>query len=298
MTIKVGINGMGRIGRMIVRSIYENYKGKIIIKHINNRSSSEICANLLKHDSIHGNFSSLVKSGGNYIKINKEKISYTQHSMINDIKWKKYGVDYVFECTGNFNSKDQLMPHIENGVKKVIVSAPCKMADKTIVFGVNHKTLTKNEHILYGSTSRLKSLNNCLNYISRNNLLTKYLLVHDVARPVLNLTDIKKIIKEIHKTVDGSTLGYPLTNAVKEVRNNNIYYNINKSNLWSTFTPQIFKMEKLYHSIKTCLGEKYDVDDDIEALLLNSLKCSMIISSPTNIKVTYKSDINYIKKLL
>ena len=59
--------------------------------------------------------------------------------MIKDIKWKKYGVDYVFECTGKFNSKDQLLPHIENGVKKVIVSAPCKMADKTIVFGVNHK---------------------------------------------------------------------------------------------------------------------------------------------------------------
>ena len=74
MTIKVGINGMGRIGRMIVRSIYENHKSKIIIKHINNRSSSEICANLLKYDSIHGNFSSLVKSGENYIKINKEKI--------------------------------------------------------------------------------------------------------------------------------------------------------------------------------------------------------------------------------
>ena len=85
------------------------------------------------------------------------------------------------------------------------------------------KTLTENEHILYGSTSRLKSLNNCLNYIVRNNLQTKYLLVHDVARPVLNLTDIKKIIREIHKTVDGSTLGYPLTNAVKEVKNNTIY---------------------------------------------------------------------------
>ena len=160
------------------------------------------------------------------------------------------------------------------------------------------KTLTENEHILYGSTSRLKSLNNCLDYISRNNLQTKYLLVHDVARPVLNLADIKKIIREIHKKVDGSTLGYPLTNAVKEVKNNTIYYNIHKSNLWSTFTPQIFKMEKLYQSVKACLDEKYDVDDDIEALLLNNLKCSMIMSSPTNIKVTYKSDINYIKKLL
>ena len=102
----------------------------------------------------------------------------------------------------------------------------------------------------------------------------------------------------INKKVDGSTLGYPHTNAVKEVKNNTIYYNIHKSNLWSTFTPQIFKMEKLYHSVKICLDEKYYVDDDIEALLLNSLKCSMIMSSPTNIKVTYKSDINYIKKLL
>ena len=81
-------------------------------------------------------------------------------------------------------------------------------------------------------------------------------------------------------------------------KNNTIYSNIHKSNLWSTFTPQIFKMEKLYQSVKACLDEKYDVDDDIEALLLNSLKCSMIMSSPTNIKVTYKSDINYIKKLL
>ena len=177
MTIKVRIIGMGRIGRMIVRSIYENYKGKIIIKHINNRSSSEICANLLKYDSIHGNFSSLVKSGGNYIKINKEKISYTQHSIINDIKWKKYGVDYVFECTGKFNSKDQLLPHIENGVKKVIVSAPCKMADKTIVFGVNHKKINKNDRII----SAASCTTNCLapvadvinkNFINLNGFMT------------------------------------------------------------------------------------------------------------------------------
>ena len=163
---------------------------------------------------------------------------------------------------------------------------------------IHLKTLTNKEHILYGSTSRLKSLNNCLDYISRNNLQTKYLLIHDIARPIINFADIKKIVKEVHKRVDGSSLGYPLTNAVKEVKNNTIYFNIYKSNLWSTFTPQIFKMEKLYHSVKKCLAKKYDVDDDIEALLLNNLKCSMIMSSPTNIKITYKSDINYIKKLL
>ena len=118
MTIKIGINGMGRIGRMIVRSIYENHKGKIIIKHINNRSNTEIWKNLLKHDSIHGKFNSKIKFGHNFININKEKISYTQFTKINDINWKKYNVDYVFECTGKLNSKDSVATTFKNGVKK------------------------------------------------------------------------------------------------------------------------------------------------------------------------------------
>ncbi len=194
MTIKVGINGMGRIGRMIVRSIYENYKGKIIIKHINNRSSSEICANLLKYDSIHGNFSSLVKSGGNYIKINKEKISYTQHSIINDINWKKHGVDYVFECTGKFNSKDQLLPHIENGVKKVIVSAPCKMADKTIVFGVNHKKIKNNDRII----SAASCTTNCLAPVA-DVINKKFKILNGFMTTIHAFTSDQRILDNSHK---------------------------------------------------------------------------------------------------
>ena len=194
MTIKVGINGMGRIGRMIVRSIYENHKGKIIIKHINNRSSSEICANLLKYDSIHGNFSSLVKSGENYIKINKEKISYTQHSMINDIKWKKYGVDYVFECTGKFNSKDQLLPHIENGVKKVIVSAPCKMADKTIVFGVNHKKINKNDRIISAASCTTNCLAPVAEVINEN-----FIILNGFMTTIHAFTSDQRILDNSHK---------------------------------------------------------------------------------------------------
>ncbi len=127
MPIKIGINGMGRIGRMVVRSIYENYKGKIQIKHINNRSSSEICANLLKYDSVHGKFNAEIKCNSNYLKINKDKISFSQFSNIQDINWKKYNVDYVFECTGKFNSKEKLLPHLKNGAKKVIVSAPVQL---------------------------------------------------------------------------------------------------------------------------------------------------------------------------
>ncbi len=194
MTIKVGINGMGRIGRMIVRSIYENYKGKIIIKHINNKSSSEICANLLKYDSIHGNFSSLVKSGGNYIKINKEKISYTQHSIINDIKWKKYGVDYVFECTGKFNSKDKLLPHLQNGVKKVIVSAPCKMADKTIVFGVNHKKISKNDRIISAASCTTNCLAPVADVINEN-----FIILNGFMTTIHAFTSDQRILDNSHK---------------------------------------------------------------------------------------------------
>ena len=194
MTIKVGINGMGRIGRMIVRSIYENYRGKIIIKHINNRSGSEICANLLKYDSIHGNFNSLVKSGENYIKINKEKISYTQHSAINDIKWKKYGVDYVFECTGKFNSKDQLLSHIKNGVKKVIVSAPCKMADKTIVFGVNHKKINKNDRIISAASCTTNCFAPVADVINKN-----FIILNGFMTTIHAFTSDQRILDNSHK---------------------------------------------------------------------------------------------------
>ena len=143
MAIKIGINGLGRIGRMIIRSLVENNNKKIVIKHINSRSSAEIVSSLLKYDSIHGKFNCKIKYGNNYLSLNGKKITFSQCSDLNQIKWNKLNVDYVLECTGKFNSKEKLVTHIKNGAKKVIVSAPCKNADKTIVYGVNHKSIKK-----------------------------------------------------------------------------------------------------------------------------------------------------------
>ncbi len=157
MKIKIGINGMGRIGRMILRSIYEGNK-KIEIVHINNRTNSETCSTLLKYDSIHGKFKTDISYDENNLIVNKNKISFGQETDLNKINWKKYGVDYVFECTGKFNSKDKLQPHLNNGAKKVIVSAPCKNADKTIVFGVNESELKKEDKIV----SAASCTTNCL----------------------------------------------------------------------------------------------------------------------------------------
>ena len=158
MTIKVGINGMGRIGRMVLRSIFENNFKEIEIIHINNRSNSETCSNLLKYDSIHGKFNTDVRFDENNLIIDNKNISFSQHSNLEDIKWKELGVDIVFECTGKFNSKEKLGSHINNGAKKVIVSAPCKNADKSIVYGVNQTTLTSDDKII----SAASCTTNCL----------------------------------------------------------------------------------------------------------------------------------------
>ena len=173
MKIKIGINGLGRIGRMVIRSIIEGKLNNFEIKHINNRTNSEVSSNLLKHDSIHGKFNSMIKFDKNKILIGKQKISFSQETKIENINWKKYDVDYVFECTGKFNSKEKLLPHLKNGAKKVIVSAPCKNADKTIVYGVNQNTISKNDKIISAASCTTNCLAPVVNVLNNNYQIEK-----------------------------------------------------------------------------------------------------------------------------
>ena len=152
MTIKIGINGLGRIGRMVIRSLIESKNKNIEIKHINNRTNSETSCLLLKYDSVHGRFNANINFNEKNLIINKKKISFSQETELRKINWKKYGVDIVLECTGKYNSKEKSIQHIKNGAKKVIVSAPCKNADKTIVYGVNHKSINKNDLVISASS--------------------------------------------------------------------------------------------------------------------------------------------------
>ena len=158
MKIKIGINGMGRIGRLVLRSIIENNDKNFEVKHINNRTELDVVSSLIKYDSIHGSLNAQIKNSKNQLMINKKKISYSQETNIQNIKWNKYDVDIVFECTGKFNSKDKVLNHIKNGAKKVIVSAPCKNADKTIVYGVNETNISKSDKII----SAASCTTNCL----------------------------------------------------------------------------------------------------------------------------------------
>ena len=158
MTINIGINGLGRIGRMVVRSIVENNNKNLEIKHINNRTDLKNSNQLLKYDSIHGKFNADIKFNEKNLFINNKKISYSRETELDKINWKKNSVDIVLECTGKYNSKEKSFQHIKNGAKKVIVSAPCKNADKTIVYGVNHKSINKNDLVI----SAASCTTNCL----------------------------------------------------------------------------------------------------------------------------------------
>ncbi len=158
MTINIGINGLGRIGRMVIRSIVENNNKNLEIKHINNRTDLKNSSQLLKYDSIHGKFNADIKFNEKNLFINSKKISYSRETELDKINWKKNSVDIVLECTGKYNSKEKSFQHIKNGAKKVIVSAPCKNADKTIVYGVNHKSINKNDLVI----SAASCTTNCL----------------------------------------------------------------------------------------------------------------------------------------
>ena len=157
MTIRVGINGFGRIGRMALRSIIENNRKDLEVVAINNKSNAEVSSFLLKHDTIHGKLKTKINYSEKLIIIGEKKINMIHETEILKIDWKKYKVDVVLECTGKFNTKEKSAQHIKSGAKKVIVSAPCKGATN-IVFGVNQRRLKSSDQVI----SAASCTTNCL----------------------------------------------------------------------------------------------------------------------------------------
>ena len=137
--IKVGINGFGRIGRLILRALFENYKGKIQVVGINDLGSIEANAHLIKYDSTHGTLNYDVKTTKEGFQIGDQNIKVFAEKDPAKLPWGKIGADVVLECTGFFLDKVSAGKHIEAGAKKVIISAPAKEVDFTVVQGVNSK---------------------------------------------------------------------------------------------------------------------------------------------------------------
>ena len=146
--VKVGINGFGRIGRLILRALLENYKGKIQVVGINDLGSIEANAHLIKFDSTHGTLNHDVKTTSEGFQIGDQNIKVFAEKDPVKLPWGKVGADVVLECTGFFLDKDSAGKHIQAGAKKVIISAPAKEVDFTLVQGVNSKELKKDQNRL------------------------------------------------------------------------------------------------------------------------------------------------------
>jgi glyceraldehyde 3-phosphate dehydrogenase len=158
MAVKVGINGFGRIGRNVVRAIYESGRKDIDVVAVNDLGPVETNAHLMRYDSVHGRFPHEVKVNGDTISVGSESFKVYAERDPAKLPWGELGVDIVMECTGIFTAKDKAAIHLSAGAKRVLVSAPSDGADKTIVYGVNHGTLTKDDLVV----SNASCTTNCL----------------------------------------------------------------------------------------------------------------------------------------
>ncbi len=161
MTVKVAINGFGRIGRNVLRAIHESGRDDIEVVAINDLGPVEANAHLLRYDSVHGRFPGEIITGEDWMDIGRGKIKVTAIRDPGELPWD--GVDIAMECTGLFTKREAAAAHLENGSKRVLVSAPCSGADKTIVFGVNHDTLTAEDLVV----SNASCTTNCLSPVAK-----------------------------------------------------------------------------------------------------------------------------------
>ncbi len=158
MSVRVSINGFGRIGRNILRAIIESGRDDIKVVGINDLGPVETNAHLLRYDTVHGRFLADVKVSGDNIDVGKGPIKVTSIRDPKDLPWKQLDVDIAMECTGIFASREKASMHLEAGAKRVLVSAPASGADLTVVYGVNHNKLTK-DHLVVSNAS---CTTNCL----------------------------------------------------------------------------------------------------------------------------------------
>lgn len=163
MTIRIGINGFGRIGRLVARALAEYDIDDVQLVAINSPGDISTSAHLLRYDSVHGRFKTEVIEGDNFIDYGRGKIRMTHERDPLNIAWGDLNIDVVMECTGIFRSKKDVQSHFEAGAKKVLISAPGKDVDKTIVYGVNHNDLTDEDKVV----SCASCTTNCLAPIAK-----------------------------------------------------------------------------------------------------------------------------------
>ena len=194
MGIKVGINGFGRIGRPVFKIAMEKFGADAEIVLINDLTDPKTLAHLLKYDSTYGVYDGEVSSTENSIIVNGKEVHISAETDPSKIKWGEYGVDIVIECTGRFTDKESAMKHIEGGAKRVIISAPAKNEDITIVMGVNEHLFDPEKHIIISNAS---CTTNCLAPMAKV-LHEKFGIVKGLMNTIHSYTNDQRILDQPH----------------------------------------------------------------------------------------------------
>jgi len=158
LTLRLAISGFGRIGRMTLRALQESARNDIEVVLINSPGPVETSAHLYEYDSVHGRSKTGVSYGDDWLDIGRGKIHMTRHRNPADIPHKELDIDVVLECSGKFNDRDKSSLHLDAGAKKILISAPCRTADQTIVYGVNHDQLRSDSVILSNASCTTNGL--------------------------------------------------------------------------------------------------------------------------------------------
>ncbi len=194
MTVRVAINGFGRIGRLVCRALYEAKRDDIELVAINDLADTETNAILLKYDSVHGRFPHRVEVNGNDFNIDGKTVKVFNFKDPAQIPWKDAQVDIVLECSGVFTAKDKAALHLQGGAKKVLISAPATDEDLTVVFGVNSDKLTK-DHIIVSNAS---CTTNCLAPVAQ--VLHEAIgIEHGFMTTIHSYTGDQRIVDTMHK---------------------------------------------------------------------------------------------------
>ncbi|CDI48436.1 type I glyceraldehyde-3-phosphate dehydrogenase [Clostridium tetani] len=193
--VKVAINGFGRIGRNVFKVLIEKYSNELEIVGINDLTDAKTLAHLLKYDSLYGKFNGTVEAKENAIAINGKEIKIFAERDPKNLPWKEEGVDIVLECTGLFTDATKAKAHIEAGAKKVIISAPAKNEDVTIVLGVNEEKYNSQEHNIISNAS---CTTNCLAPFAKV-LDQEFGIVEGLMTTIHSYTNDQKILDAPHK---------------------------------------------------------------------------------------------------
>jgi len=194
MTLKVAINGFGRIGRLVLRAILENRRTDLDVVALNDLGSIEDNAHLFKYDSVHGAFPGTVEVLSDGLKINGHFIKVFANPDPSTLPWKELGIDVVMECSGHFTKREEATKHLMAGAKKVLISAPAEGSDLTVVYGVNHKEL-KADHTIVSNAS---CTTNCLAPVAY--VLNKTIgIAHGFMTTIHSYTGDQRLLDTLHK---------------------------------------------------------------------------------------------------